>query len=170
MWFDSWDATVRVALAGLASYAALVLLLRLSGKRTLSKLNAFDLAVTVAIGSSLSAATLSSDVTVAEGVAGFLVLVLAQLIVARLSVHLRWFGRLVRSEPQFLLRDGVFLDDAMRRERLTKPEVLAAIRQAGQARIEEVGAVVLETDGSISVLPRRQQESTALHGVRDSRN
>lgn len=107
MWFDSWDATVRVVLAGLASYAALVLLLRLSGKRTLSKLNAFDLAVTVA---------------------------------------------------------------PMRRERLTKPEVLAAIRQAGQARIEDVGAVVLETDGSISVLPRRQEESTALHGVRDSRN
>ena len=54
MWFDSWDSLLRVIAGGFAAYASLVVLLRVSGKRTLSKLNAFDLVVTVALGSTLA--------------------------------------------------------------------------------------------------------------------
>lgn len=166
MWFQSMDAVWRVLATGAASYVLLVLLLRLSGKRTLSKLNAFDLVVTVAMGSTLASALLSSDVPVADALAGFLVLVFGQYAIARLSVHSGRFAQLVRSQPRLLLRDGEMIAAALREERVTREEVLAAVRQSGLPRLQDVGAVVLESDGSISVLPGRSGEITVLEGVR----
>lgn len=67
MWFDSWDDVVRIVLVGAASYTALVILLRLAGKRTLSQLNAFDFVVTVALGSILASVLLDSTLSFTEG-------------------------------------------------------------------------------------------------------
>lgn len=67
MFFDGWTGLLRVLVVGTLAYAALVLLLRVSGKRTLSKMNAFDLVVTVALGSTLATVLLSRDVALAEG-------------------------------------------------------------------------------------------------------
>lgn len=166
MWMESWDSVARVLASGVCAYAVLVALLRFSGKRTLSKLNAFDLVVTVAMGSTLSSVLLSADVPLAEGVAGFLVLVLCQLVLARASVRSRRFARWVRSEPRLLLSDGHVLDDALVAERITRAEVLAALRQAGITRVEDAGAVVIETDGSLSVLPRTDGPASTLEGVK----
>ena len=68
MLFDGLTGVVRVLFVGVAAYAALVIFLRISGKRTLSKMNAFDLVVTVALGSTLATVVLSKDVALAEGV------------------------------------------------------------------------------------------------------
>ena len=67
MWFQSWSDLLRVLLVGTAGYAAVVVLLRVTGKRTLAKLNAFDLVVTVALGSTLATILLSADVSWSEG-------------------------------------------------------------------------------------------------------
>lgn len=67
MWFDSWDDVVRIVLVGAASYTALVILLRLAGKRTLSQLNVFDFVVTVALGSILASVLLDSTLSFTEG-------------------------------------------------------------------------------------------------------
>lgn len=166
MWFDSWSAVGRVLAVGAASYVLLVFLLRTSGKRTLSKLNAFDLVVTVAMGSTLSSALLSSDVSFAEGAAGFLALVVLQYLVARLSVLSLGFGRLVRSEPRLLLENGRMLEDALRSERVMRTEVLSALRSSGLRRVEEAAAVVLETDGSLSVIRAGDGPLDVLEGVK----
>jgi len=80
MFFDSWHDLGRVALVGMCAYVALVLMLRLSGNRTLSKLNAFDFVVTVALGSTLATVLLSKDVSLAEGVLAFAVLIGLQFL------------------------------------------------------------------------------------------
>ena len=67
MWFDGWSDILRVALVGGAAYLTLLVVLRVSGKRTLAKLNAFDLVVTVALGSTLATILLSKDVSWSEG-------------------------------------------------------------------------------------------------------
>ena len=67
MWFDSWGDLVRRVLVGITAYASLVLVLRGSGKRTLAQLNAFDLVVTVALGSVLATILLSPDVSWSAG-------------------------------------------------------------------------------------------------------
>lgn len=165
-WFDSWSGIVRVVAVGVAAYVLLVVLLRVSGKRTLSKLNAFDLVVTVAMGSMLASALMSKDVPLAESGTGLLVLVLAQYLIAQLSVRSPRFANWVRSEPRLLVLNGAFLDDALLAERVTRNEVLSAIRGQGISHVEEVGAVVMETDGSLHVMKRTgSQPADTLEGV-----
>jgi uncharacterized membrane protein YcaP (DUF421 family) len=133
------------------AYVALVAMLRISGARTLSKLNAFDLVVTVALGSTLATVLLNADVSVTEGVLGLGVLIVLQYLVSWSSRRSRRVEGLVKSEPVLLYRSG-FLADAMRRARITEDEVRQAARSSGKASLDEVAAVVLETDGTLSVL------------------
>lgn len=151
-WFPGWEVLLRTLLVGVAAYVALVAMLRVSGKRTLAKLNAFDLVVTVALGSTLASVLTSKEVAFLQGVLAFAVLVGMQYAVAWLSVRSRRVRDAVRSEPALLLRHGVPLDAALRRERVTHDELKAAVRAQGVARLEAADAVILETDGSLSVV------------------
>ncbi len=166
MFFDNWRDLARVALVGVCAYAALVLLLRLSGPRTLSKLNAFDLVVTVALGSTLATVLLSKDVALAEGLLAFALLIGLQFLVTWLSVRWSGFSHLMKSEPVLLLHKGRLLPHAMRKARVLEDEVLAMLRDQGVARKEDVEAVVLETDGSMSVLQRSGKAPDTLSSVK----
>ena len=170
MFFDTWSGLGRVVVISVCAYAALIVVLRISGKRTLGKMNAFDLAVTVAIGSTLATVLLSKDVALAEGILAFVMLAGLQWAVTRASVRWSRFERLVRSEPRLLVEKGHYLDDAIASERLTRAEVDQAIRNSGIGRIEQVAAVVLETDGSFSVIDKQNGagDLTALRSVRQN--
>lgn len=152
MWFDSWLAVLRIVLVGAASYVSLVLLLRFMGKRVLAKLNAFDLVVTVALGSMLASAVLSQDIRYVDAVTGMLLLIGAQWLVARVTTWLpsgRWF---VNAEPTLVVRHGEVLESALARVRLTRGEVLQAVRSSGHGGLDDIAAVVLEPDGTLSVV------------------
>ena len=151
MFYDDWQGLVRVVVVGAAAYLALIALLRGSGKRTLAKLNAFDFVVTVALGSTLATVLLSSTVALAEGIVALALLVGLQYAVAWASSRSRRVERLVKSEPTLVYRDG-FLHGAMRRERVTSDELRQAARGQGHADLSEVSAIVLETDGTLSIL------------------
>lgn len=148
------DATgiFQTVVTAIAAYAALVILLRISGKRTLADMNAFDFVVTVALGSVLGTTILSQSVSLAEGLVALAVLVTLQAIVATLAARFATVRDAVKAEPTLLVREGEFLQDAMRRSRLSRAEVFAAIRASGRANVSEVAAVVLETNGDISVI------------------
>lgn len=165
MFFESWWSLLRVLVVGTLAYVSLVALLRISGKRTLAKLNAFDLVVTVALGSTLATVLLNRSVPLADGVAALLLLVALQYVVAFGSIRSRRFDALVKSEPTLLLHRGGFLDRALREQRVTRAEVVSAIRAAGVARIEDAGAVVLETDGTLSVVPAAAMPGEAAASV-----
>lgn len=166
MFFDSWGGLVRVVVVGVLAYAGLVLLLRVSGKRTLSKMNAFDLVVTVALGSTLATILLSSSVALAEGLLAFALLISLQFVVTWLSTKSATVRQLVKNEPRLLVYEGKVLPNAMRKERVTEEEIEAAVRQQGMAALEEVGVAVLETDGSVTVVPRTSLGSrSALNNV-----
>ncbi len=167
MWFDGWSDVVRVVLVGAAAYVTLVVLLRVLGKRTLAKLNAFDLVVTVALGSTLATVLLSEDVSWAEGAVALGVLGLLQLAVSQVTVRLARSRGLVTAEPTLVLRDGVVLDGALRSQRLTRSELRQAVRSSGAGGLEAVAAVVLESDGTLSVITRdRLGSGSALEDVR----
>ncbi len=170
LFFDGWGGLVRVAVVGVLAYSGLVLLLRVSGKRTLSKMNAFDLVVTVALGSTLATILLSNSVALAEGLLAFALLIFMQFFVTWLSVRSSTVQRLVKNEPKLLFYEGSFLRGAMRVERVTEEEVEAAVRQQGIGNLDEAGAVVLETDGSVTVVPRSGLGSaSALRSVTGQR-
>ncbi len=152
MLFDGWMGLARVLIVGPLAYTALVLFLRVSGKRTLTKLNAFDLVVTVALGSTLATVLLSKSVALAEGLLALGLLILLQFLITWLSVRVPWLSAAVKSEPTLVFHDGRFLDSALREQRVTRDEVRAVLRSSGVGDASTVGAVVLETDGSMSVL------------------
>ena len=152
MWFDSWSDIVRVLVVGTAAYATLVVVLRVSGKRTLAKLNAFDWVVTVAFGSTLATILLSSSVSWADGATALAGLALLQFVVAWGTSRVRLVRHLVTSDPTFLVRDGRLLEEAMRRQRVAVADIRQALRSSGIADLSQVAAVVLETDGSLSVI------------------
>jgi uncharacterized membrane protein YcaP (DUF421 family) len=167
MLFNNWMSILRVVIVSVAAYAALILVLRAAGKRSLAKLNAFDLVVTVALGSTLATVLLTKDIALAEGVLAFAMLAGLQWAVARASVRWGGFSRLVRAEPRLLVEDGRLLEAAIEAERVTRGEIDQAIRNHGIGRIEEVAAVVLETDGSFSVIGKDGDgQLTALRTVR----
>jgi uncharacterized membrane protein YcaP (DUF421 family) len=156
MLFQSWSGIVRTLLVGSLAYVTLVAFLRVSGKRTLAKLNAFDLVVTVALGSTLSAVILQESIALAEGATALALLIFLQFTVTFWSVRSESFAKAVRSEPALLLRDGQLCEHAMKRERITAPEVLSSIRSAGGKDIGHAESVILESDGTLSVMLRAE--------------
>ena len=156
MLFDDISGLLRILIVGVVAYAALVTFLRISGKRTLSKMNAFDLVVTVALGSTFATVVLSKDVALAEGLLALALLIALQWVVAWGSTRSQRISELVKSEPQILYHRGTMIEAALRRERVTREEIAAAARGSGHGDLGEVETVLLETDGSFSVIPRRR--------------
>lgn len=115
--YDDGTGLLRVLVVGVLAYVAVVMMLRISGNRTLSKMNAFDFIVTIALGSTLSSIIISQDVALAEGVLALALLIGLQYIVTWLSVRSSQIHRLVKSEPVLVLHRGDMLPDAMRRAR-----------------------------------------------------
>lgn len=150
MLFQNWSGIFRTILVGILAYVSLVLFLRISGNRTLAKLNAFDLVVTVALGSTLSATLLQESIALVEGAVALGLLVFMQFLVTFVSVRSPSFAKAVRSQPTLLAHDGSFCDEAMKRERVTQEEALSAVRSAGGRDIRSVKYLVLESDGTIS--------------------
>jgi uncharacterized membrane protein YcaP (DUF421 family) len=170
MFFSGWESLLRTLVVGVLAYITLITFLRLSGKRTLSKMNAFDLVVTVALGSTLATVLLTKDVALAEGALAFALLIVLQFAVTWSSVRARWVRQLVTGEPLMLLYRGEFLPAALRQARVTEDEVCAAIRSAGLESLNEAEAVVLETDGSFSVVrPDAGRGRSSLQGVQGPR-
>ena len=152
IFFNGWSVLGRTLLIGVLAYVSLVFMLRVSGKRTLAKMNAFDLVVTVAIGSTLATIVLSKSVALAEGLLALALLIGMQFAISWSSTRMPWLRRVVTGEPRLLLRDGTMLDEALRDARVTREEVRAAVRSSGIGALGDVAAVVLETDGSFSVI------------------
>lgn len=161
MFFDGWSNLIHTLIVGTLAYLALVFLLRISGKRTLSKWNAFDLVVTIAFGSMLASALLTKQTSLAQVMLGFALLIVLQLVITWLSVQSRLFQNWVKARPTLLLYRGRLLEDAMRRCRVPESEILAALRSQGIGDLGEVGAVVLETNGSFSVIQRLAEGPTS---------
>lgn len=159
MWFDNWSDMLRVLLVGAAAYVWVVLVLRVTGKRTLAKLNAFDLVVTVALGSTLATILLSADVSFAEGALAVALLAGLQMAVAAVTSWLPNGRSFVTARPTLLLLDGEPRPDALRDQRVTEAELRQAVRASGTGDLSKVAAVVLESDGTMSVISRGKEGS-----------
>lgn len=141
IFFDNAFVLLRTTVIGILAYAALIALLRLSGKRTLSKMSAFDLVVTVALGSTLSSILLNKDITLAQGALAFALLIGLQFAITWSSVRVRSIRTAVTGEPSLLLYRGACLPDALLRARTTQDEIRmrgnagdSTITRGGRAR------------------------------------
>ncbi|MEH7441233.1 YetF domain-containing protein [Bacillus sp. JJ1122] len=165
MFFNSWEGIWRILVVGLLAYSALILLLRVSGKRTLSKMNAFDLVVTVALGSILATILLNKKVALLEGISAFFILIILQYLAAWMSVRSNSFKKLIKSDPQLLYYKGQYLQEKINKERILEAEILQSARSNGINSLELVDAVVLETDGSLSIIKKSESNNNTLTNV-----
>ncbi|TDL83589.1 DUF421 domain-containing protein [Palleronia sediminis] len=154
MFYQGAEGIFRTVAMALMAYTAVVAMIRVSGKRTLAKLNAFDLIVTVALGSTLASTILTQSVPLVEGAAAFATLIGLQWIVAWTSLRSKTIARAVRSEPRLLMRSGEILHDALREERITVNELMAVIRSSAAGAPEKVAALILEANGTFSIVAR----------------
>lgn len=165
-----WSQLLHTLVVGTLSYFGLIVWLRVSGKRTLSKWNSFDFVVTVALGSILASAILSETTPFSQAMLGIGLLVLFQFVLTWLSVRTKIVQRLIKAEPTLLVFKGNFLEDVLKSKRVAKGEVLAALRIQGHSCVEDIGAVVLETNGNFSVIKDLDlSTATAMRDVRGFR-
>lgn len=159
--FDQWSSVLKTVVVGLAAYVTLIAMLRVSGKRTLSKMNMFDWVVTVAMGSIMASILISDGVTYVQGVTAFATLIFAQYVVTWLSMRSSGFQSLVKASPTILYYKGHFFERHMREQRVPRSEILSAIRQSGQGAPDEIAAVLLESSGELIVMNEVADDQTA---------
>lgn len=157
IFFKDWKSIGHVVLATVIAFITLFFFLRISGKRTLAKLNAFDFVVTVALGSTLSYMMLAM-VPLLEGSIVLFLIITLQYIFAWTARSSKKMEKLLNAVPSLIYYDGKFIEKAMAKEAITKGEIFAVIRNSGIDQIKDVKAVVMELNGQITVV-RKSNES-----------
>lgn len=166
MFFDGWDSILRIVLLMAAAYLALVAALRVAGEQALAKMSAYDMVVTVALGSVLVAIPFTSGVTLADGLAGIMTLLGLQAFTRWAVQRSRAARTIVLQRPNLVLWAGELLPDRLEEVSVRPEEVLAAVRSAHLGSLQEAQAVVLEADGGWSVVPRAEAgDLTALQDL-----
>lgn len=158
IFFDSWQSLLRTLIVTILAYLTLIIMLRISGKRTLSKMNAFDFIVTIAFGSSLASIALNKNVALADGVLVFLLFILMQYTITWLSVRHKVVKQAITCRPSLLLYKGELYRDVMKKERITIEEIYSAARNNGVNNLDEVNVMVLEATGKITVIKKDSTE------------
>lgn len=159
IWFDNWKSLIRIVVSAIICFAVLIILLRQSGKRALTKMSAFDLIITISIGSVFATIITSKDTTVADGVVALAILVIMQLVISWLEVRSQKIQQIVKATPSLLFYNGEFIEKDMKRERITHADILAAMRQSGLSDPSQAYLVILEADGKLSVIPQNNKSS-----------
>ena len=147
------------------SFLTAFLFIRISGKRTLAKLTAFDFVVTVTLGSTLSSMILGKTVLI-DGAIALIIIISLQYALAFFAQRSKTMEQVINTKPTLMFYDGQFLEKNMEKEFVTKEEVYAAIREFRLYRIEDVLAVVMELNGQLSVV-KRSLLPTEQHSLLD---
>lgn len=165
----TWSTAGFVALGTALIYISMVVGIRIAGRRTVSQMSAFDFVITVALGSLLATTAVSKDVSFLQGLVALVTLLVLQTLVAFLRQRFGWFRHLADFRPK-LLRDGgpTRLSQAPTGAQLTHEELRSKLRQKGVFDYDDPVVVILEADGSISVI--REGDRVAeldLSGIRN---
>lgn len=152
MLFDipPWEIAVR----SITIYAVMLVVLRVFGKREVGQFTLFDLVLVLLVANAVQPAMTGPDTSLAGGLLIIVTLVFANRALAESRRRLPFMRHLLESPATTLARNGQWLADAVNREELDSTDLEAALREHGIASVDEVALVVLEPDGSISVVPR----------------
>lgn len=164
--FKDWEGIWHVTLCALISYFVLFLFIRISGKRTLSKLTAFDFVVTITLGSTLSSMMLGKT-PIVEGAAALAVVISLQFVLAYGAKKSSALEKVINSSPVLLYYDGKFIERQMEREVVTQEEIYAAVRKFRIYDMGQVRAVVMEINGELTVVRAQEGVPSDHHSLTD---
>ena len=153
----TWHGAGVIALKTLIVYAVLVIGLRLLGKRELGQMSVYDLVLIVILGNAVQNAMINNDNTLGGGIVAATVLLALNWCLNRLVTRSKRVERFLVGGPVLIVHDGVPLRDRMAREGISDDELSAALREHGIDDVRDVHLAVLESDGTISVVPQGTQ-------------
>ena len=145
-----WELVLRAVLV----YLLILVLIRLSGKRTVGEFTPFDLIVVILLGEAMQNALVPQGESVTGPAIVAATLVSLNWLVAFVSARSKKVDRLVEGEPVVLARNGRYDRAAMRAQNVTDTDVLEAVRRANLSGIKAVRTATLETDGEITIVPK----------------
>ena len=143
------DVAIRTAIV----YVFIVIALKVGGQRDVGQMSRLDLIVLLVIADAVQNAMVGENTSLLGGLVAATVLVGLDRGLRYLEQRSKRVERIIEGEARMLIRNGVVLGKAMREEDISTDELMAALRQHGVLRPDEVELAVLETDGSISVVP-----------------
>jgi len=163
---SGWTGLVQVLARTAIAYTVMLGLLRLGGTRELGQMRPTDLVLLLLVSNAVQNAMVGEETSVAAGVVATATLVAITWAVNRVRLRSARVARLLGGEPVLLAHDGAFVDAHLRREAMTRDDILAALREHGLERIEQAQSVVLEVDGTVSVIERSAPVLRSRHRVR----
>ena len=152
-WFGaSWSTIGFVVGSTAAMYTTLVVAVRIAGRRTVAQLSAFDLIVTVALGTLLASTVVSADPSYVQSTTAIATLLGMQVLAAALRRRSGLARRLLEFEPEVIVRSGqIELPRGLMTSQLSEGELRSRLRHHGIFDLDAVALVVLEPSGEISV-------------------
>jgi uncharacterized membrane protein YcaP (DUF421 family) len=148
----SWHGLAEIALRTTVIYVLVLIGLRLTGKREVGQMTPFDLTLLLLLSNSVQNAMTGPDTSLVGGVVAAAMLLILNYLVAKLSGRSRQFRRIIEGSPTLLVHNGKTIPDNMAKERISEDELTRALREHGCNAVQEAALVVLEVDGSVSVL------------------
>jgi uncharacterized membrane protein YcaP (DUF421 family) len=148
------DDALAIAVKAVLFYAYIVLLLRISGKRTTMEMTSFDFVSTVAISTIIGSTVLQGTISLLEGMIAVTVLVGMQWIAGQVSARSSGVRHLITSNPTLLFQNGEFYEENMAAERVSQEQLMQKVRASGHASTASVSAIVMESAGTISVVDK----------------
>jgi len=146
------SSIVMILVSCIMIFLTLVILTRVVGLRSFSKMSSFDFAMTIAVGSILASVLLSKSTAVADGMVALAAIFALQYVVALLRKKTTWAADLIDNQPKLLMLGEEILYENLKSTRVTEDDLIAKLREANVLNFSQVRAVVLETTGDISVL------------------
>lgn len=161
MFFQGWPTIANTIILSVLMYISIIIIVRVSGKRSLASFNAFDFLITVTIGSVSASTILSSQTKFFDGITAIVTLIILQFIVAAITAHSKSFRKIIKAEPTLLYFKGSYLDDNLKKMRISKDDVLQEVRLGAGKTIEKVDAVILEANGKLSIISSVSKDEMA---------
>lgn len=155
--WNGLEPVIRILLVGFASYIAIVLILRISGKRTLARMSGFDFVIAVAVGAVFGRTLTTKDLSLSETLTAFLLLAVLQFVFSYLEGKSDKFKSFFNTSPTVLYHNGAFIKQNLKKERLDESKVLFAARKKGFGSMDDVAVVILEMDATLSVIGKSNE-------------
>lgn len=150
--FDSWTPVIRIFFSTIITFVLLLASLRIFGNRSVSNMSIQDVITSFTIGSTVSSTMILKDVTIINGFLAITLLLSLQFLVSKIISKWSFFSKFINPPPKVLFLKGDFLEDAMKKSRVTKEDIYSAIRTQARCSSDKVFAVLLESNGDISVV------------------
>jgi uncharacterized membrane protein YcaP (DUF421 family) len=148
-----WEFIVRAAIV----YAVLLVLVRISGKRTVGQFTPFDLVVVMLLAEAVTESLSGGDESLVGGLIVAVTLIVLDIGLAIAGARSKKFDKVIQGEPVLVGRDGEIYKEVLKREKVAEEDLDKALRE-NDCQLEDMRMAVLEVDGQISILKREPRE------------